>query len=67
MSSPHVTDSPEIVEMIFIAALPLSLIKESINSLLKFQNIQLKLEILFSYPDSRGLMDNSKILDVGDN
>jgi hypothetical protein len=64
MSCPDITDSPKIVEMIFIAALPFRLVKESIQSLLKFENIQLKPEILFSYPDSRAQLDNSKILDV---
>ena len=64
MLGPDISESTRIVEMTFLAGVPYENLKQSVKSLLKFENIALKPEILFSFPDNKGIMYNS-VLDVG--
>ncbi len=63
MFSPDVYESTRIAEMSFIAGVPYEGLKSSAGEILKFQNIHLKPEILFSFPDNKGIIYNS-VLDV---
>jgi hypothetical protein len=63
MFTPDVSESTRIAEMSFIAGVPYETLKQCAKEILKFENIQLKPEILFSFPDNKGIIYNS-VLDV---
>lgn len=66
MFTPDVSESTRIAEMSFIAGIPYEALKQSAKEILKFENIQVKPEILFSFPDNKGIIYNS-VLDVRKN
>jgi hypothetical protein len=63
MFTPDVSESTRIAEMSFIAGIPYEALKQCAKEILKFENIQVKPEILFSFPDNKGIIYNS-VLDV---
>ena len=59
MFSPDVSESSRLVELTFIAGVPDEELKSASKEFLRYHNSPLKPEILFSFPDSKGIIYNS--------